>query len=44
MIEGVGLEHLRFGEAIDTYEGAPGEGNARTFGVHGYAFTAIKPG
>ncbi|MEX2487701.1 MAG: hypothetical protein WD377_08805 [Nitriliruptoraceae bacterium] len=44
MIEGVGLVDLRFGEPIDTYGGAPGEGNARTFGVHGYAFTAVNPG
>ncbi len=44
MIEAVGLRDLRFGEPIDTYGGAPGEGNARTFGVQGYAFTATKPG
>jgi hypothetical protein len=43
VIEGVGLTDLRFGQPIDTYEGAAGEGNARTFGVHGYAFTATKP-
>lgn len=28
---------------MPTYEGAAGEGNARTFGVHGYALTATKP-
>ena len=44
MIDGVGFRGLRFGEPIDTYEGASGEKNARTFGVHGYAFTATKPG
>ena len=43
MIKGVGLVGLRFGEPLDTYGGAPGEGNARTFGVQGYAFTASKP-
>jgi hypothetical protein len=43
VIEGVGLVDLRFGEPLDTYGGAPGEGNARTFGVQGYAFTAVKP-
>jgi hypothetical protein len=44
VIEGVGLADLRFGDPLDTYGGAPGEGNARTFGVQGYAFTAVKPG
>lgn len=44
MIEGVGLTGLRFADPVDTYEGAPGEANARTFGVQGYAFTAVKPG
>ena len=44
MIEGVGLRDLRFGDAVDTYGGAAGEANARTFGVHGYPFTAVKPG
>ncbi len=43
VIEGVGLEGLTFGPSIDTYRGAPGERNARTFGVNGYAFTATKP-
>jgi len=43
-MEAVGLTDLTFGEPIDTYGGAPGEGNARTFGVQGHAFTAIKPG
>lgn len=43
MIEGVGFRDLRFGDPIDTYGGAPGEQNARTFGVSGHAFTAIKP-
>jgi hypothetical protein len=43
VIEGVGLTDLRFGDPLDTYGGAPGEGNARTFGVRGYAFTAVKP-
>jgi hypothetical protein len=43
VIEGVGLTELWFGEPLDTYGGAAGEANARTFGVHGYAFTATKP-
>jgi hypothetical protein len=42
-MEGVGFRDLRFGEPVDTYGGAPGEANARTFGVHGYPFTAVKP-
>ena len=44
MIEGVGFTDLRFGDPLDTYGGAPGERNARTFGVQGYPFTAVKPG
>ncbi len=28
---------------VDTYQGASGEKNARTFGVLGYSFTATKP-
>jgi hypothetical protein len=44
VIEGVGLSDLRFGEPVDTYGGAAGEANARTFGVHGYPFTAVKRG
>ena len=43
MIEQVGFVDLRFGEPVDTYAGAPGEDNARTFGVQGYPFTATKP-
>jgi hypothetical protein len=44
VIEGVGFEDLRFGPGVDTYGGAAGEANARTFGVQGYPFTAVKPG
>jgi hypothetical protein len=29
---------------FDTFGGAPGETNARTFDVYGYAFLARKPG
>lgn len=43
MIEGVGLRDLRFGDPVDTYGGAAGEANARTFGVNGFPFTAVKP-
>lgn len=43
MIEAVGLRELVFGEGVDTYGGAPGEANARTFGVNGFPFTAQKP-
>jgi hypothetical protein len=44
VIEQVGFRELRFGDPVDTYGGAPGEGNARTYGVQGYPFTAVKPG
>ena len=43
MIEQVGFVDLRFGEPVDTYEGAAGEDNARKFGVQGYPFTATRP-
>jgi arsenite methyltransferase len=43
VIEGVGFRDLRFGDPVDTYGGAPGEANARTFGVQGFPFTASKP-
>jgi hypothetical protein len=43
VIEGVGMVDLRFGEPVDTYGGAAGEANARTFGVRGFPFTATKP-
>jgi arsenite methyltransferase len=42
-MEGVGFRDLRFGDPVDTYGGAPGEVNARTFGVQGHPFTAVKP-
>jgi hypothetical protein len=35
---------VTFGNQVDTYQGAAGEANARTFGVSGHAFTARKPG
>jgi arsenite methyltransferase len=43
VIEGVGMTDLEFGPDVDTYGGAAGERNARTFGVRGYPFTAVKP-
>jgi hypothetical protein len=42
-MEQVGLVDVRFGAPVDTYAGASGERNARTFGVMGYPFTATKP-
>lgn len=42
-MEAAGFVDIEVGEAIDTFGGAPGEANARTFEVHGYAFLAHKP-
>jgi len=35
---------VTIGPPIDTFEGAAGEDNARTFDVYGYVFRAHKPG
>lgn len=43
MLEQVGFDQVRVGPPVDTFGGAPGEGNARQFDVHGYAFLALKP-
>ena len=43
MIEAAGFVDVTIGEPIDTFQGAPGEGNARTFGVFGHSFMAHKP-
>jgi hypothetical protein len=34
---------VTIGEPTDTFGGAHGEPNARTFGVYGYSFLARKP-
>ena len=43
MIEAVGLVDLEFGPIIDTFGGAAGEANARTFGTWGRPIRAWKP-
>jgi len=44
MIEEAGFVDVKIGSPYDTFGGAPGEGQARKFGVHGYTFNARKPG
>ena len=44
MIEEAGFVDVEIGPPMDTFGGAGGEGNARAFGVYGYAFLAHKPG
>jgi len=34
---------VTIGPAVDTFEGALGQDNARAFDVHGHAFLARKP-
>lgn len=38
-----GFEDIRVGPAVDTFADAPGEPNARAFGVQGHTFFARKP-
>lgn len=42
MLEQSGFDPVAVGEPVDTFSGAAGEGSARTFDVHGYAFLARK--
>lgn len=42
MLEESGFDPVAVGDAVDTFGGAAGEGSARTFDVHGYAFLARK--
>lgn len=42
MLEQIGFTDISIGEPVDTFGGADGEANARTFDVHGYAFLAHK--
>jgi hypothetical protein len=44
MLDELGFTDLAVGEAVDTFGGAGGEGNARTFEVYGYSFLARRPG
>jgi hypothetical protein len=43
MLEDTGFEHVTIGPPIDTFGGATGEANARSFEVYGYAFMARRP-
>ena len=43
MLTDVGFIDVEIGPPVDTFGGAAGEANARTFDVHGYAFLARKP-
>jgi hypothetical protein len=43
MLTEMGFTDVEIGPAVDTFGGAHGEANARTFEVFGYAFLARKP-
>lgn len=43
MLTEIGFVDVEIGPAVDTFGGARGEANARTFEVYGYAFLARKP-
>ena len=43
MLTDVGFIDIEIGPPVDTFGGAAGEANARTFDVHGDAFLARKP-
>jgi hypothetical protein len=43
MLTEVGFVDVEIGPPVDTFAGATGEANARTFEVYGYAFLARKP-
>ena len=38
-----GFVKVEIGDAVDTFGGAKGEGNARAYQVYGYAFLAYRP-
>jgi hypothetical protein len=42
MLEDTGFEHVTIGPPVDTFGGATGEANARSFEVYGYAFMARR--
>ena len=42
MLEGSGFEQVTIGPPVDTFGGAAGEPNARSFDVYGYAFLARR--
>jgi hypothetical protein len=43
MLTEIGFIDVQIGPPVDTFGGAGGETNARTFEVYGYAFLARKP-
>jgi hypothetical protein len=43
MLEDSGFTDITIGPAADTFGGATGENNARSFEVYGYTFLARKP-
>ena len=43
MLEQTGFSEILIGEPVDTFAGADGEANARTFEVLGFAFLARRP-
>ncbi len=43
MLSDTGFTNIEIGPRVDTFGGAGGEANARTFEVYGYAFLARKP-
>ncbi len=43
MLTEIGFIDIEIGPPVDTFGGARGEANARTFDVYGYAFLARKP-
>ena len=43
MLVEVGFVDVRIGQPVDTFAGASGETNARSYDVSGYSFLAHKP-
>ena len=43
MLEQAGFDQIRTGPPYDTFGGARGEPNARTYAVYGYSFLARSP-
>jgi hypothetical protein len=42
LLEQAGFDSVRSGEPVDTFAGARGESNARSFDVYGFAFLARR--
>jgi hypothetical protein len=43
LLEAAGFSAVVIGQPVDTFAGAGGESNARTFDVYGFAFLARRP-